>query len=51
MREPLKMLLNAIADKKNEDRLFDVISLFSLIIKNEITDEELQEMREYVKFI
>jgi len=51
MREPLKMLLNAIADNNNEDRLFDMISLFSLIIKNEITDEEMKELKEYVEFI
>ena len=49
MRESLKHLWNAIVDENNEDRLFDMISLFALIMNKSITDDELQELREYAK--
>ena len=49
MRESLKCLWNAIIDENNEDRLFDMISLFALIMNKSITDDELQELREYAK--
>ena len=48
MREPLKLLCEAILDKNNDDRLFDMISLFSLMINKSITDDELRELREYI---
>ena len=51
MREPLKKLWDAIIDNENEDRLFDLVSLFSLIINKSISDDELQELREYAKGI
>lgn len=49
MREPLKRLWDDIIDPDNEDGLFDMVSLFSLIINKSITDEELEELREYAK--
>lgn len=49
MKEQLKNLWDAIADKNNEDRLFDMVSLFSLIMNNSITDDELRELMEYAK--
>ena len=49
MRETLKNLWDDIADQNNEDRLFDMMSLFFLIINKDITDEELQELKEYTK--
>ena len=49
MREALKNLWDAIADNENEDRLFDMVSLFSLIMNKSITDEEIKELMEYAK--
>lgn len=49
MREPLKNLWDAIIDTNNEDRLFDLISLFSLMLNNELYPDEINELRQYAK--
>ena len=51
MRKPLKLLWNSIIDKNNEDRMFDLMCLLFLIIKNEIYPNEMQELKEYAKEI
>lgn len=51
MREPLKNLWDAIVDKSNEDRIFDLISLLSLMLNNELYPNEINELRQYAKGI
>lgn len=51
MREPLKNLWDAIVDKSNEDRMFDLISLLSLMLNNELYPNEINELRQYAKGI
>lgn len=48
MRKPLKLLWESILDKNNEDRLFDMMSLFALVINKSVTNEELEELKEYI---
>ena len=48
MREALRLLCESILDKNNKDRLFDMVSLFTLIMNKNITDEELKELRKYI---
>lgn len=47
MREPLKNLWDDIVNPSNKDRLFDLISLYSLMVNGQIYPNEICELKKY----
>lgn len=47
MRKELKILWDEIINPNNKDRLFDLISLYSLMTNNEISEQEFYELKQY----
>lgn len=47
MRKELKFLWDEIINPDNKDRLFDLISLYNLMINNEIDEQEFYELKIY----